>query len=283
MRFWSAGAVLLLAANSVPSATSAEAMCPAPLADAAVPAHFASLARRQLTLEYGPTGLDIQKIQAFPVGRSLLRVEAQVQVRKTLPDNATTFWVTGWLNRCDGTLVLRGHAWLADGTLVAPRYTLEQLPGRGLVLGSPDAPLHVIAFVDSRCPHCHCLIAYARELLKKNALHIEFRQVAFLETAVEAIKDTRIHETALFVDDAGATGAEAYLDTLSEFNSTLEIDIGHPLYERGLALLQTNTQTAREVLRVSAVPAVLVLDRPKTREYRLVGLNEMNRLFQPDL
>lgn len=265
------------------SAVAAESVCSAPLADAVIPAQFSRLARLQLTLEYGAAGLDIQKVHAHAIDRALVRVEAQVQVRKTLPDNAATFWISGFVDRCTGTLLLRGNAWLADGTLVTSRYTREQLPGRGIVLGNANAPLHVIAFVDSRCPHCHRLIGYARELLKKNAVYIELRQVAYLETAVDAIKDTRLHETTLFTDGAHAASADSYLEALGELNSTLDVDTSDPLYEKGLALIQTNTQTARDVLHVSSVPAVLVLDRPQTGEYRLVGLNEMNRLFQPDL
>ncbi|MBI3776170.1 MAG: thioredoxin domain-containing protein [Gammaproteobacteria bacterium] len=264
-------------------AFAAEALCAHPLVDSAAPAHFSRLARLQMALEYGAAGIDIRKIELHPVDRDVVRVDAIVQVTKVEAGNPASFWITGWLSRCQGTLIVRGNTWLADGRLVTPRFTVQQIPGRGLVLGKDDAPLHVIAFVDSRCPHCHRLIGYARELLKKGALRIEFRQVAYLETAIEAIKDGRLYETELFNTRPGALGVEDYLDMVGELNSTLEIDAHAPDYEKALALIQTNTNTAHDVLHVSAVPAVLVLDKKSTGEYRLTGLNEMNRIFQPDL
>jgi hypothetical protein len=275
--------VVLLFELGSPPAHGAESACERRLADREIPAHFDRLARMQLQLEYGAARIDIGKVEVSAVDATLARVEARVQVSKTDADGAATCWVRGWVNRCEGTLILRGNAWLADGTLVAPRYTKAQLPGSGIVLGDDKAPLRVIAFVDSRCPHCHRLIGYARELLRKGQLQIEVRQVAYLETAAEAVKDTRIHETALIHGGAGALGAEAYLDMLSEFNNTLDVDTSIPAYERGLALIQTNTQTARDILHVTTVPTVLVLDRPGTGEYRLTTLPELNRLFQPDL
>lgn len=265
------------------NAFAAERACENRLADRDIPAQFTRLANKQLQLEYGSAAFDVRKIQVHPVDAILARVEAQVQVSKTASEDAATFWISGWISRCHGTLILRGNAWLADGTLVAPRFTKAQLPGRGIVYGDAKAPLRVIAFVDSRCPHCHRLIGHARELVRAGTLQIEVRQVAYLETAVEAIKDTRLHETALISNVSGALGAEAYLAMISEFNNTLDIDITTPDYERGLALIQTNTQTAREVLHVTTVPTVLVLDRPKTGEYRLTTQAELNRLFQPNL
>jgi hypothetical protein len=275
--------VILLAGFVSLGASAAEDACPRRLADGEIPGHFDRLARLQLQLEYGAARFEIDKVEVHAVDAALARVEARIQVSRAEAGSAATFWVRGWFNRCEGTLILRGNAWLADGTLVAPRYTKAQLPGQGIVFGDDKAPLRVIAFVDSRCPHCHRLIGYARELLKKGALQIEVRQVAYLETAVEAVKDTRIHETALIHSGLGALGAEAYLDMLSEFNNTLDVDTSAPAYERGLALIQTNTQTARDVLHVTTVPTVLVLDRPQSGEYRLTTLAELNRLFQPDL
>ena len=265
------------------SAFAAENICVRPLTDQDAPAHFIRLARLQMALEYGVVGVDIRTVQLHPVDSDVMRVDAFVQVTKAEAGSAASFWITGWLSRCQGTLIMRGNTWLADGRLATPRYTVQQLPGRGLVLGKENAPLNVIAFVDSRCPHCHRLIGYARELLKKGMIRIEFRQVAYLETAAEAVKDARLYETALFNTRPGALGAEDYLDMVGELNSTLEIDTNASDYGKALALVQANTNTARDVLHVSAVPAVLVLDKKSSSEYRLTGLAEMNRLFQPDL
>ncbi len=266
-------------------AQGADSRCSAPLSDKDIPVQFERLARKQLELEYGQEKFLISRIEVKHVDRVLSRIEARVQVSKKADaeEGGALFWVRGWMNRCDGTLIFRGNTWLADGSLESPRYSLKQLPGAGIIYGEKNAPLKVIAFVDSRCPHCHRLIAYARELLKKGELQIEVRQVAYLETAVEAVKDTRFHETTAVQSGSGALGGEAYLDMLSEFNNTMEIDTSTENYERGLALIQTNTQTARDVLHVTTVPSVLVLDRPKTGEYRLTSLAELNRLFQPDL
>lgn len=275
-------AVLMLSWYLPLPAFAAEKICARPLAQRNAPAHFIRLAHLQMALEYGTAPVNISKVQLHPVDRDVLRVDAFVQVTKKAGDTPP-FWITGWLSRCQGTLIMRGNTWLADGRLVTPRYTVQQLPGRGLVLGKDSAPLHVIAFVDSRCPHCHRLIGYARELVKMGTLRVEFRQVAYLETAVEAVMDVRFYETLLFNTRPGGLGAEEYLNMLGELNSTLPADTQAPDYEKSLALIEANTATARDVLHVSAVPAVLVLDKKSTGEYRLTGLAEMNRLFQPEL
>lgn len=275
--------VLLLSVCVQFSAIAAENICAHPLLDNAAPAQFSRLARLQMALEYGTATVDIRKVELHPVDRDVVRVDAFLQVTKADAGTPASFWITGWLSRCQGTLIVRGNTWLADGSLVTPRFTVQQLPGRGLVLGKAGAPLNVIAFVDSRCPHCHRLIGYARDLLQQGVIRIEFRQVAYLETAVEAVKDARLYETELFKTRPGALTAEDYLDMLGELNSSLEVDVHAPDYEKALALIQTNTGTVRDVLHVSAVPAVLVLDKKASGEYRLAGLAEMNRLFQPDL
>lgn len=276
-------AVLILSGYLPLPVFAAEKICARPLAQQTAPAHFIRLARLQMALEYGTAPVAISKVQLHPVDRDIVRVDAFVQVTGKDPGKTPPFWISGWLSRCQGTLILRGNTWLADGRLVTPRYTAQQLPGRGLVLGKDTAPLSVIAFVDSRCPHCHRLIGYARELVKTGTLRIELRQVAYLETPVEAVQDVRLYETLLFNTRPGGLGAEDYLNMLSELNSTLPADTRAPDYEKALALIQTNTATARDVLHVSAVPAVLVLDKITTGEYRLTGLAEMNRLFQPEL
>lgn len=258
-------------------------LCAQPLKDPDIPAHFTRLARLQMAIEYGAAAVDLREVQMHTVDRDIVRVDALVQVTKVNASNAASFWITGWLSRCQGTLIVHGNTWLAGGRLAAPRYRVQQLPGRGMLLGKENAPLQVIAFVDSRCPHCHRLIAYARDLLKTDTIRIEFRQVAYLETAVEAVKDSRLYETALFNTGPGLLGAESYLDMLGELNSTLEIDTNAPEYEKALTLIRINTSTARDILHVGAVPAVLILDNKKTGEYRLAGLAEINRLFQPDL
>lgn len=253
--------------------------CDRPLAAAAVYGQFERLALEQLRLEFGAQkDMAVQAERAEPVGVDLFRVDAWAQYRKPGSAAATRSFISGWVSRCTGTVIVRDHTWLADGTLAAPRYTRDQLPGRGITLGRADAPLRVVAYVDSRCSQCHRLIAYARELVKQGKLYIELRQVAYLETAQQAVKDTRLGESGLVV--AGkAWDIEAYVDMLAEFNNEAAIDEAAPGYKKALELVETNTRSAREILHITTVPGVLVFEA-NTAQYRIAGFWEMNRMFQ---
>lgn len=267
----------------IPLAAGAAPVCDKPITDDAVASHFERLALKQLRLEFGDKHpITINEVRHTPVGTDLIRVEASADYVKPGQAEASTSYLTGWITRCQGTLVLRNGTWLADGTLAAPRFKHEELPGRGLVLGDAKAPLKVLAFVDSRCSQCHRLITYARKLVKAGELQIELRQVAYLESETDAVRDTRISETPL-VDAQGARFDETeYLEMLYEFNNDEPLDRSSPMYAKGLALIQTNTGTARDLLQISNVPGVLVYES-EHKAYRKAGYWEMNRLFQPDL
>ena len=224
------------------------------------------------------------------VGPSLVRVDGQATLRKPGREDQTEKRITGWVERCQGVVIIRGNTWLTDGTLVVPRYSREQLHGHGLVLGKPEAPLHLIAFVDSRCPHCHRLMSYAVQLVESGKIYIEVRQTAFLESVKEALQDTRLPETSLVKIKSGGkesggvkTSNADYFEMLSGLSNDEEIPVTAPGYDKAVNLLKQNTKTARNVLGITNVPALLVLDNKKDGLYRLAGYWEMNRLLQPDL
>jgi hypothetical protein len=266
-----------------PLPSLADSFCEQPLTDDAIPAHFKKLARKQLILEFGDTDLKIGELIHSPVGRDMVRVEGYATFRKPARVDRTSLHLTGWISRCRGTVIVRGNTWLADGRLDTPRYTLKQLPGKGISLGKPDAPTRVIAYVDSRCPQCHRLLDYARELTKDGKMHIEIRQVAFLETHPEAVIDTRLLETSLVTGKKAAkTNDNDYLDMLSGLLNDSRVDERSAAFRRALDIIELNTRTARNILHLTSTPGVLVQDEPKLG-YRMTGYWEMNRLFQPDL
>ena len=189
--------------------------------------------------------------------------------------------VVGWMSICQGTVIIRGNTWLANGSLAVSRYTVSELPGKGLLLGSPNAETKIIAFVDSRCPHCHRLIGYARELVKDGRLQIEIRQVAFLESVAESLRDTRVSETRLIDESDYVIADNEYLDMLTGLSNEEELNIKSNRYIQAKSIIETNTNTAKSVLHMTTVPALLVLE--KNKQYRLTSYWEMNRLLQPGL
>lgn len=264
--------------------------CARPVAEKDISAFFERSARLQLKLEFGDGPIKISKLKPMKVGPSLIRVDGQAILRQPGREDESEKRITGWVERCQGVVIIRGNTWLADGTLVVPRYSRDQLRGRGLVLGKPEAPLHLIAFVDSRCPHCHRLMGYAVQLVESGKIYIEIRQTAFLETAKEALQDTRLPETSLIRTAASGkksggikTSDADYFEMLSGLSNDGDIPVTTPGYEKALNLLKQNTRTARNVLGITNVPALLVLDNKKDGLYRLAGYWEMNRLLQPDL
>lgn len=270
-----------------------EISCARPIAEEEIAVFFERSARLQLKLEFGDGPIKISRLKSMRVGPSLVRVDGQATLRKPGRKDPSEKRITGWVERCQGVVIIRGNTWLTDGTLVVPRYTRKQLHGRGLVLGKQEAPLHLIAFVDSRCPHCHRLMGYAVQLVESGKIYIEIRQTAFLETAKEALQDTRLLETSLIKLSArGDSGNKNnrveisdadYLEMLGGLSNEDDIPVTTPGYDEALALLKQNTKTARNVLGITNVPALLVLDNKKDGQYRLAGYWEMNRLLQPDL
>ena len=188
--------------------------------------------------------------------------------------------VKAWVSRCQGATIVRGNTWLADGTLVVPRFTAKQLTGNGLHWGDPNAPLRFIVYLDSRCPHCHRLISYAKKLIDAGKVFLDIRQVAYLEDVDEAIIDTRLLETSLILNDAKKITDDEYLDLLSGFPNETTIEMKGAAYERARKFLQSNTKTAQELLHIITVPAVYIQETEHNNHYRQMGYWEINRIFQ---
>ena len=281
MKFQMFLTVLLLLTQGVN--VQAGNFCSQPMADDKIDKHFETLALKQMALEFGQGELKLSGTQHYPVGPDLVRVESFLKFRKPGRVNLSTMRVKGWISRCQATLIIRGNTWLADGTLVVERYQKSDLPGDGFIFGDKNAPIHVVAFVDSRCPQCHRLIGYMRELVKDGKMYIELRQTAFLETAAEAVQDSQLHLTDKFSLTEQAISLAEYVELLGGFSSDDEVDVNSQAYKNALAMVEENTRTARQILHITSVPGVLVLDDKKDQSYRLTSFWEMNRLFQPDL
>ena len=239
----------------------------------------------QMTLEFGSQYLQVSNILQRKVADDLLRVEADVQYRRPGVDGPSHRRVVGWVSRCNGTTIVRGNTWLADGTLSVPRYSDAELTGSGITLGNPDAPTKLLAYIDSRCPNCHRLIAYAQDLVKEGKLFIEFRQVAYLEDIDESLSDTRLFDTRLVREshETPVISDERYLELVGGFASEERVNPHSPSYIKAKKLLQENTRVARKVLYLGMVPGVLIREKEHGDQFRLMGYWEMNRLMQPDL
>ena len=284
-------------------AAATESLCAAPFSEQQIVEVFAKNAANQIRLEFGDQYLQVTHVEQRSAAVDLVRVEADVQYRRPGVKGPSKMHIVGWVSRCAGTTIVRGNTWLAEGTLSVTRYADADLPGKGVFLGDPAAPVHVIAFIDSRCPNCHRLISYATELAQKGAIYIELRQVAYLEDIHEALADTRLFETALALGEGAALTNDKYLELVGGLVSEAPVDRKVKGYATAKSLLEENTRVAREVLHLQAVPGVLIKEsqtlvspQPGSAQqnlrqhgaqtkaqYRLMGHWEMNRLMQPDL
>jgi len=274
---------ILLLFNLYGTNVFAENFCDKPIADENINAYFEVLALKQMALEFGQDSLILSGTQHYPVGPDLLRVESFLKFRKLGREDLSTIRIKGWVSRCRGTLIIRGNTWLQDGTLAVQRFEKNDLPGDGFVFGDKSAAIHVIAYVDSRCPQCHRLISYMRELTKDKKMYIELRQTAFLESASEAVKDTQLHLTEKFNKNRQVVSQWDYVEMLGGFSSEDNVNMDTLAYKKALMMIEENTRTARQILHIRSVPGVLILDDKKNNAYRLTSFWEMNRLFQPDL
>jgi hypothetical protein len=240
---------------------------------------FTRLARKQLTLEYGGSNAPLGDIRWQTVGPDLYRVEADTEIIKPGAANKSELHLTGWLTSC-GTLLIRRHTWLADGTLAVPYFSDTQLPGRGLVRGKADAPLQMMVFIDSRCPQCHRLLSYAEPLIAAGKLRVELRQIAYLESATEALNDTQLHQAIWLVGKQGSMGDAEYLELVGGFPSDEPVASDKPGYQVAMHWLTQQTELAQKQLNITATPLVLIRD-PASGRYRAAGYWEVNRLLLP--
>jgi len=270
-------------ANSLAPKSAATVVCGSLLNEEVIASLFKKNVLRQLALEFGEAGLFVYDVQQSPVDNIVVRVEAYAKYKKLGQKDLATLRVKGWVNRCGGTTIVRDNTWLADGTLVTQRFTLEQLHGKGAKVGNPNAAMHVIIFVDSRCPHCHRLLSYAKPLIEQGNIFLEIRQVAYLESVEEALQDTRLFDTALIDPHNPPLSIDDYIEMLAGFNSDSVVKDKNPPYVSAKNLIETNTKTAKEILHIISVPGVLIREPMAKSLYRRASYWEMNRIFQPDL
>ncbi|WP_455219085.1 thioredoxin domain-containing protein [Kaarinaea lacus] len=273
--------ILMLAGSSVLAGQNQQVgLCAQPLSDQVVIDVFKKNTLKQLALEFGENGLFVYDIEHFAVDQVLSRVEAYAKYPRPGQKSLSTMRVEAWVSRCQGTTIIRGNSWLADGTLVVPRYAAKDLVGEGLGWGDPNAPMRFIVYLDSRCPHCHRLISYAKKLVDAGKVFLDIRQVAYLEEIDEAITDTRLLETSLILNGVKKITDDEYLDLLSGFPNEAEIEMKGAAYDQARVFLQSNTKTARDLLHIITVPAVFIQEREHNNHYRQMGYWEINRIFQ---
>lgn len=272
--------VLGLTFASVSGAAETKGQCDKLLSDSEVERVYKQNALNQLALEFGKEGSFVYDIVRYPVDDLLVKIESYARYQKMGQKELARSRLKAWVSRCNGTTIIRGNTWLADGTLKVVRYSEEQLKGQGLVWGDKNAPMKFIVYVDSRCPHCHRLIDYARKLVEQGKVVLDVRQVAYLEDAQEAIQDTRLLQSSLVMQQNPLVDDKGYLDMLEGNNNVDVIDVNNSEYKRALKLIKRNTETAEKVLHVISVPSVLVQEREHNNLYRKMGYWEVNRIFQ---
>ncbi len=271
---------VLLTLPATVSGKSPGNICEQPLSDKALLKVFKQNALNQLALEFGEGGLFIYEIESHPIDSVLVRMDAYAKYPKPGQKDLATMRIKAWVSRCQGTTIVRGNTWLVDGKLVVPRYSASELTGKGLHWGNPDAKQRYIVYLDSRCPHCHRLISYAKKLVESGKVFIDIRQVAFLEEVDEAITDTRLMQTSLIKRTGGKITDEEYLEMVGGFPNEVAIELKGGDYEKAVQLVQSNTRIAREVLHIITVPGVFVQEPLHNNQYRQMGYWELNRIFQ---
>lgn len=272
--------LILLFLLLVPEVSLAERLCSSPLSDKRVAEVFKQSALKQLALEFGGNRNFVYDIIQSSVDDTLVRVEAFARYQKPGQKDLARMRLKSWVSRCNGTTIIRGNTWLANGSLEVRRYSEQELKGRGLEWGHKDAPLRFIVYVDSRCPHCHRLIDYARKLVEAGKVFLDIRQVAYLEDKKDAVSDTQLPRTRLIVKNNASLDDETYLRMLSGESSEEELQAGGLGYKRALQLISENTATAEKILHIISVPGVLIQEKDHQNLYRKMGYWEINRIFQ---
>jgi len=273
--------LLLFFPQLVTGAESSEKnLCASSLSDTDTVKVFKQNALNQLALEFGRDGTFIYDISQFPIDDTLVELEAYARYPRPGQKELARMRIKAWVNRCSGSTVVRGSTWLADGTLKVLRYAANELQGRGLLWGNKNAPMKFIVYLDSRCPHCHRLLDYAKKLVKQGKVLLDIRQVAYLEKQEEAVLDTQLAETSLIVRDKPVVNDDTYLEMLGGENNIESVDTRSPSYHEALKLLAQNTKTAEKVLHIVTVPGVLIQEKEHDNQYRKMGYWEINRIFQ---
>jgi len=255
-------------------------LCNSPLNNHEIVNVFKQSALNQLALEFGKNGIFVYEISIFTIDDVLTEVQAYARYPKPGQKDLARMRIKAWVSRCNGTTVIRGNTWLADGALKVLRYAEHELNGSGFLWGSKDAPLRFIVYLDSRCPHCHRLIEYAKKLVEQGEVLLDLRQVAYLEKKEEAVQDTLFSKTRLFVSKDSAIDDHLYLEMLAGNNSADELETNTREYQDALKLITQNTDTAEKLLHIVTVPGVLIQEKEHNNQYRKMGYWEINRIFQ---
>ena len=269
---------LVFAADN--AAASQNDQCANPLSDDEVKAVFKKNALNQLALEFGEAGAFVYEIELFAIDSVMVNLESYARYQKPGQKDLARMRLKGWVSRCGGTTIIRGNNWLADGTLKVQRYAAKDLKGQGLIWGKRDAPMQFIVYVDSRCPHCHRLIDYARKLVEEGKVMLDIRQVAYLEEKQDAILDTKLSESSLVIKNNPGVSDKNYLEMLEGNANVEDIETSSMAYKKALKLIRQNTETAEKILHIITVPGVLVREKEHNNLYRKMGYWEINRIFQ---
>jgi len=267
-------------------ASNQASLCDNPASDDSIKEIFKQNAMKQLALDFGDGKKFIFDIEIVPIDTVMVRVESYAKyprpgLKQGQLDYAT-MRLRAWVSRCQGTTIIQGNSWLADGTLVVNRYSAEQLTGKGLLWGNPNAVQRFIVFVDSRCQHCHRLLSYAAKLVDSGKVFLDIRQVAYLETVEQALKDSGLGESGLVVSKNPGVSNEELLDRLSGLTGDESSITNSQAHKDAKTIIEANTEIAQKKLHIITVPGVYLQEKNYNDQYRALGHWEINRIFHSD-
>jgi len=279
-------AVALLICSETIMASTQTSLCGQPVSDSKIKDIFKQNALKQLALDFGDSKKFIFDIEVAPIDVVMVRVEAYAKYprpgQKQGQNDYATMRIRAWVSRCQGTTIIQGNSWLANGTLVVSRYSPDQLVGKGLHWGNPKAAQRFIVFVDSRCQHCHRLLSYAAKLVESGKVFLDIRQVAYLESAEQALKESGMSESSLVVSENPGVSNDELLDRLSGLTGDDSPVTNGQAYRDAKAIIESNTAIAQKTLHIITVPGVYIQEKDQRGQYRALGRWEINRIFHSE-
>ena len=279
-------AIGLLIYSETILASTRSTLCDQPESDSKIKDIFKQNALKQLALDFGDSKKFIFDIEVAPIDAVMVRVEAYAKYprlgQKRGQKDYATMRIRGWVSRCQGTTIIQGNSWLANGTLVVNRYSAEQLAGKGLYWGRANATQRFIVFVDSRCQHCHRLLSYAAKLVESGKAFLDIRQVAYLESTEQALKESGLSESSLVVPENPSVSDDELLDRLSGLTGDESTVTNDQAYRDAKAIIESNTAIAQKTLHIITVPGVYIQENDQHGQYRALGRWEINRIFHSE-
>ena len=261
-------------------------LCDKPASDDRIKEIFKQNALKQLALDFGDSKKFIFDVEVAPIDSVMVRVEAYAKYprpgQKQGKIDFATMRLRAWVSRCQGTTIIQGNSWLADGTLIVDRYSTSQLAGKGLLWGDPNATQRFIVFVDSRCQHCHRLLSYAASLVNSGKVFFDIRQVAYLESVDQALKDSGLAQSSLVVSDNPNVSNDELLERLTGLTGDESTTTNSQAYHAAKVIVETNTAIAQKKLHIITVPGVYLQEKDHDDQYRALGHWEINRIFHAD-